>query len=287
VREKNQFAGPIPVSVSAFADALSVFTDGYANKFLGVPTIYEAMRLRDPHISIWVSISQFYRGADQLLMTRTSVIASALQAFLEGNTEKNLPRAVWADLDKEDIEVVLERLGKEPFPDVLTIYLVGTDDWAHISPEGPDVARKNYMREIVDPAIGALHKRLREKNALDNLYVVVTSDHGHTEVMKDDAPALSTKDGNDPPAVLEKAGYRVRPFEAEVNDSNPFRSVLAYQGAIAYVYLADRSTCAAQSTVCDWTRPPRYEADVLPAAEAFHRNNLDGTLAPGCEERWI
>jgi hypothetical protein len=109
----------------------------------------------------------------------------------------------------------------------------------------------------------------------------VTSDHGHTEVMKDDAHALSTKDGNDPPAVLEKAGYRVRPFEAEVNDSNPFQSVLAYQGAIAYVYLADRSTCAGQSTVCDWTRPPRYEADVLPAAEAFHRNNLDCTLAPG------
>jgi hypothetical protein len=163
VREKNQFAAPIPVSVSAFADALSVFTEGYANKFWGVPTIYDAMRLRDPHISIWVSMSQFYRGADQLLMTRTSVIASALQAFLEGHTEKNLSRAVWADLDKEDIEVVLERLGKEPFPDVLTIYLVGTDDWAHISPEGPDVARKNYMREIVDPAIGALHKRLREK----------------------------------------------------------------------------------------------------------------------------
>ncbi len=137
------------------------------------------------------------------------------------------------------------------------------------------------MKEIVDPALGALHRRLREKNALDDRYVVVTSDHGHTEVMKDDAHALSTKDADDPPAVLEKAGYRLRPFEGEVSDSSPFQTVLAYQGAIAYVYLADRSTCANPSQACDWTRPPRYEADVVPAADAFYRNNLDGSLAPG------
>jgi hypothetical protein len=281
VREKRQFAAPIPVSVSAFSDALSVFTDGYANKLLGAPTIYETMRKAEPDIRIWVSMSQFYRGADQLLMTRTSVISMALQAFLEGHTAKDFPRGVWADLDKEDVEVVVERLGKEPVPDVLTIYLVGTDDWAHISPQGPDVARRKYMKEVVDPAIGVLHGRLRERSALDDRYVVVTSDHGHTEVMKDDAHALSTKDGSDPPAVLEKAGYRVRPFEGEVSDSNPFQSVLAYQGAIAYVYLADRSTCPGGTQACDWTRPPRYEEDVLPAAQAFYGNNLDGALAPG------
>jgi arylsulfatase A-like enzyme len=209
------------------------------------------------------------------------VMAAALQAFLAGHTEKNLPRSVWADLDDEDVEVVVDRLGKEPRPDVLTIYLVGTDDWAHIAPEGPDAARTGYMREVVDPAIGKLRKRLRERGALGNLYVVVVSDHGHTEVLKDDAHALSTKDGDDPPAVLEKAGYRVRPFEAEVKETTPFQSVLAYQGAVAYVYLADRSTCADPSAVCDWTRPPRYAEDVIPAAEAFYRNNLDGSLAPG------
>jgi hypothetical protein len=281
VRETKQFAAPIPVSVSAFADAMSVFTDGYANKLLDVPTVYEAMRERDPHVRIWVSMSQFYRGADVLLMTRTGVIAAALEAFLAGHTEKNLPRDVWQHLDEEDVQVVVERLGKEPLPDVLTIYLVGTDDWAHISTEGPDVARRRYMREVVDPAIGSLHARLREKSATDDLYVVVTSDHGHTEVMKDEAHALSTKNADDPPAVLEKAGFRVRPFEAEVSDSSPFQSVLAYQGAIAYVYLADRSTCPGASQACDWKQPPRYEQDVLPVADAFFRNNVDGALAPG------
>jgi Type I phosphodiesterase / nucleotide pyrophosphatase len=283
VRETREFAAPIPVSVHASAQALSVFTEGYADKFLSAPTIYEVMRARDPYIDIWVSMSQFYRGADQFLMTRRSVIGAALEAFLAGHTEKNLPRAVWADLDKEDVQVVVDRLGRDPLPDVLTVYVFGTDDWAHISPEGPDPARRSYMKQVIDPALGSLRRRLIERAALDDRYVVVVSDHGHTQVMKDDAHALSNKD-DDPPSLLARAGYRVRPLEGEVKDSDPFQSVLAYQGAVAYVYLADRASCADGSSPCDWTRPPRYDEDVLPAAEAFYRNNLDGSIAPGMRQ---
>jgi hypothetical protein len=107
----------------------------------------------------------------------------------------------------------------------------------------------------------------------------VISDHGHTEVVEDDRHALATDDEEDPPAVLERAGFRVRPFAREVDEDDDFQSVLAYQGAIAYVYLADRSTCAKPEQVCDWRRPPRFERDVLAAADAFFRANRDGTFA--------
>jgi hypothetical protein len=80
--------------------------------------------------------------------------------------------------------------------------------------------------------------------------------------------------------VLRKAGFRVRPFELEVDDDDAFQSVLAYGGAVAYVYLADRSTCPAETTPCDWKRPPRYEQDVLVAAEAFYQANAKGEYAP-------
>lgn len=279
VREKKQFAAPIPVSVSASAEALSVFTDGYANGFLGAPTIYERMRKADPKIKIWVSMSQFYRGADRLLMTRRTVLATALEAFLTGHTEKDLPRRLWADLDTEDVDVVVDNLAKGLPPDVLTLYLFGTDDWAHIDPDGPDRSRRKYLREVIEPALAKLQRRLEQRHALANRYVVVVSDHGHTQVVKDAVHALSTGD-SDPPAVLKKAGFRVRPFKADVDGSEPFQSVLAYQGAVAYVYLADRSLCAGEKSVCDFSRPPRYEADVLAAAEAFYRNNLDGSLVP-------
>jgi hypothetical protein len=281
VRESNQFAAPIPVSVSATKQALSVFTEGYANGLLRAPTIYETMRASDPNVEIWVSMSQFYAGADQLLMTRRGVIVAALTAFLAGHSEKNLPRNVWKDLDEENIEVVVEHLKKGRIPDVLTLYFAGVDNWAHISADGPDSARRSYMHEVIDAELGKLHRRLIERGAIAGRYVVVVSDHGHTQVIKDEAHALSTKPADDPPAVLRNAGYRVRPFEADVKASDAFQSVLAYQGAIAYVYLADRSACVAESEPCFWTAPPRYAEDVLPAADAFYRNNLDGALAPG------
>ena len=57
--------------------------------------------------------------------------------------------------------------------------------------------------------------------------------------------------------------------------------MLAYQGFMAYVYLADRSTCAAEHQPCDWPRPPRFKEDVLPALEAFYKANRSGEIVPG------
>ena len=49
---------------------------------------------------------------------------------------------------------------------------------------------------------------------------------------------------------------------------------------MAYLYVADRSTCPNAKDVCDWNQPPRFEQDVVPMAEAFFQNNLDGSLVP-------
>jgi len=56
--------------------------------------------------------------------------------------------------------------------------------------------------------------------------------------------------------------------------------VLCEGGATAFVYLADRSTCAQPNTTCDWKKPPRYQEDVLPLAEAFFQANVDGGKTP-------
>jgi len=99
-------------------------------------------------------------------------------------------------------------------------------------------------------------------------------------VRHDDVHALSMKGEHEPPALLAKTGFRVRPFQMEVPPEADFQAVVAYQGALAYVYLADRSTCAVAGTACDWARPPRYAADVMAAADAFWRNDRDGSLVP-------
>ena len=191
-------------------------------------------------------------------------------------------RGAYAALDNSAVDSVVDRLAHGGSPDVLTVYLYGTDLYAHVASEGPDRARRGYLRDVVDPALGKLVARLRASGRLDREWVVVTSDHGHTEVMSDHAHALG--DGDAPRDVVRAAGFRVRPFKRRVAADDPFSAVLAYGGATAYVYLADRSQCPGEHDACAWQNPPRYREDVLPVAEAFRRANASGPQLRGALE---
>jgi predicted AlkP superfamily pyrophosphatase or phosphodiesterase len=287
IREERRLGAPAPVSFTDSKPTIEIYTDGYLNELVKVPTVYEKMRAREPNILIWVAIHQLYTGADRLLFATSTVMAHALEeglvkvaktATLQGEKPD---RRKFAMLDNDVIAKVEHALDDddEPVPDVLTVYLSGTDLYAHVAEEGPDEARRAYLKDIADPAIGALSAKLRERDALADRWIVLTSDHGHTPVRHDEKHALWTEDEDSPPALMTKAGYHLRPFKEKVDPNSGFDAVLCEGGAAAYVYLADRSTCSAKG-VCDWKKPPRYEADVLPLAEAFYENNQDGELAP-------
>jgi hypothetical protein len=284
IREERRFAAPAPVTFNDMDPVLSIYTDQYLNKLVLVPGVYERLRQEEPDILVWVSMHHYYAGADRLLVARPTVIAQAFQAYVEETLTKlasqKESRVAYQKLDEEVVDVVVGALDKGAVPDVLTVYLAGTDLYAHVAEEGPDAARRTYLHEVVDPQIAKLADKLRARGALDGRYVVITADHGHTQVVHDDAHALSTKDNGTPPALLRKVGFRVRPFKLHVAPEDDFQSVLAYQGATAYVYLADRSGCANEKQACDWKLPPRYEEDVLVAADAFYRNNQDGSIVP-------
>ncbi len=287
IREELRLAVPAPVSFNDSKPTIQIYTDEYLNKLVKVPTVYERMRSREPDILIWVAIHQLYSGADRMLFATSTVMADALEeglvkiaktATLHGDSPS---RSAFEMLDKDVVTKVEHALdGDGPVPDVLTVYLSGTDLYAHIAEEGPDAARRAYLKEVADPAIGVLADKLRARNALADRWVVLTSDHGHTPVRHDDKHALWTQGDDSPPGMMRKAGYRVRPFQEKVDKAQSFDAVLAEGGATAFVYVADRSTCPNAKDLCDWKKAPRYEDDVLPLAEAFYRANLDGSLAP-------
>ncbi len=289
IREKLRFAAPVPVTFKDSAPTLAMVTsDEYANRLLDAPTVYQRMRERDPDVSIWVAMHQIYAGADVFLIADRTAFVRAFEESLKdaatkvaGNEKRS--RAVYETLDQEVITVVLDEIGDQGdrVPDVLTVYLSGADLYGHIAVEGPDDARRTYLKEVLDPQLGKLDEGLRKHHALDRRWVVVTADHGHTEVVEDERHALSTTQKDDPPQVLVEAGFRVRPFQLEVPRDADFQAVLAYQGAMAFVYVADRSTCTEEGKPCNWERPPRYREDVLIAAEAFHSASEDGLLVPG------
>jgi predicted AlkP superfamily pyrophosphatase or phosphodiesterase len=292
IREQRRLAAPAPVSFIDSKPTIEIYTDGYLNSLIKVPTVYERMREREPNISIWVALHQLYSGADRLLFATSTVMAHALEEGLVKVTktvaktatlqETPPDRSMFEMLDEDVVKKVESALDDddEPVPDVLTVYLTGTDLYAHVAEEGPERAQRAYLREVADPALGRLAEALRARDALRDRWIVVTSDHGHTPVRNDYEHALWTDGDDSPPGLLVKAGYRVRPFKMKVNEDVKFDAVLCEGGATAYIYLADRSICSASKRGCDWRNPPRYEDDVLPLAEALYRNNLDGSLAP-------
>jgi arylsulfatase A-like enzyme len=285
VREERAFEAPSPTTFHDPASVLSVYTDSSLTILRRSPTVYERMRERDPDVLVWAAMHPVHAGADRLLVTTRTALLDAFEAFAEEQVDKHLKdeesAAAYETLDKNVVRATIDELESDtPMPDVLTLYLSGADLYAHVADQGPEKAQHDYMRKVLDPLIGRLTRALKERGGLENRYVLVTADHGHTEVLRDDAHALAMKGDDDPPALLRKAGFRLRPFKVKVDRDDDFQAVLAYQGAVAYVYLADRSTCEPKGKPCDWTRPPRLREDVLALADAFHRNNLDGSLVP-------
>lgn len=281
IREERRFAAPAPASFNDDEAVLSNYTEQYLNQLTLAPSVYERIREKDPGVLEWVAMQHFYRGADRLLLTKRTIVAGAFAAFVEGAFTGETARLSYEKLDKAAMDVVVGALDADVLPDVLTVYLSGTDLYAHVADEGPDRARRTYLREVIDPELGRLVEKLASRGALDDLYVVVTSDHGHTEVVHDEAHLLAAEGERSVGALLERAGFRVRPAKLAVAGGDDFNAVLAYQGAMAYVYLADRSGCEPVDAVCDWASPPRFEEDVLVAAEALRENDARGHLVPG------
>ncbi len=280
-REERAMVAPAPVSFDDIAPTLAVYTEDALGARLDVPTVYEQMRAHDPGARIWVAMSQVYRGADKLLLAKRSVLSGAFAAVVRETVDERTARGIYAELDEEVLDAVVEELDEEKeIPDVLTVYVAGIDLFAHHADQGPDVARRAYLREVLAPKLARLRRVLEERGFLRDAFVVVVSDHGHTEVVRDARHALGTSREGEPPEVLERAGFRVRPFTWKVPEDADFQAVLAYNGAMASVHLADRSTCAEAGRACDWSRPPRLEEDVLPVARAFVDASRGGAGVP-------
>jgi hypothetical protein len=284
-RETMSFECPAPVTFEDAGPTFEIYTDDYLNKLIDGPTVYEKMKALNGDSLIWVAMHSIFRGADRLLMARRTIVGKAFEAFVVTQIKKvsegKTARDVFAGLDEEVIDVVVDKLEdeKQVIPDVITLYLSGTDLYAHVAAEGPDAARRAYLKEVIDPELADLLAVMKKRDMLARRWVVISADHGHTEV--EEKNNIGT-DG--PKQVLEKTGFVVRPFERKVDNDDTFSSVLAFGGAMAYVYLADRTTCDKEGE-CSWVSPPRYQEDVLAVAEAFRQANETGTLAPDLKGR--
>jgi hypothetical protein len=277
-RETMRFLAPGPVSIEEHDHSLKMYTEGLVANAVMVPTLFEQVDLR-----AHVSMQMVHRGADLLTVPAASDVAALFGRVAAGVADgEPASRELFSTMDDRSVEGMVEGAERHGLPDLQVVYFGGIDLYTHQA-EGAHEQKKLYFRDVVDPAVARVLDVYERAGVLDDTFVVFVSDHGHTPVLDDERHALGTSRESDPPAVLERLGYRVRPFELEP-ESDDFQAVLAYQGAIAYLYLADRSTCPGEGDRCSWTLPPRLEEDVLPVARALDRANRYGELVPELRE---
>jgi Type I phosphodiesterase / nucleotide pyrophosphatase len=276
-REQMQFYAPIPVSVPQTGDVLKMVGADLIGKQLTAPTLYE-----QAGVSSGVSLNMVYRGADTFTTVAPTTFVALVADYLAGATGGvTSRREVYSAFDQDSINKLISAFDKQGIPRLQTVYFPGIDLYTHVAPGDPLRQEVEYLEQITDPLVGKVIAEYKSRGLLSNTYVLIIADHGHTPVLNDSAHALAMDPNTGPDAVLKSVGFRPRPFVLDPSSvQQDYQAVLAYEDSIAYVYLADRSTCPNVFNKCDWTRPPRFDEDVMPVARAFYEANRTGKGAP-------
>ena len=280
VREEMKFYAPVPVSVEEMDDNHAMITDNLVGRQLKVPTLFQQAGVRSA-----VSMNMVYRGADYFTIIDPTDMVSLFTEFVTGKGQHSSgKRDIYQKMDEDSVPKLLDSMEAHGVPNIQVVYFPGIDLYTHLAPDALPMEVK-YLETVTDPLVAKVLDAYRTRGILDQTSVLVIADHGHTPVLKDPHHALGADSSAGPAAVVQAAGFRPRKLVLNPGkDEQDYQSVFAYQGAIAYVYLADRSTCPDPGMTCDWKRPPRYKEDVLPVARAFYNSNKNGQPVPAMKD---
>src|SRR6267142_993060 len=277
VREEMRFYAPAPVSVDETDDTYAAVTDDLVGKALMTPTLFKQAGVKSA-----VSLNYVYRRADYYTTVDPASMVSIMGEFVKGavgadDDKKN----IYVKLDQDSVPKMLDSIEDHGMPKLQVCYFPGIDLYTHVAASEPLKTEVSYIERITDPLVGQVLDAYKSYGVLDQTYIVIIADHGHTPVLRDPEHALGSEPDSGPAAVVKKVGFRPRKFALKPGpDEQDFQSVFAYQGAISYVYLANRSTCPNPGQTCNWKKPPRFEQDVMPVVRAMYKENLTGKFTP-------
>jgi hypothetical protein len=271
-RETATFYAPVPVSMTDVTDNTKLVTDDLVGKELKVPTLYELLGVRS-----YVSMLSVQRGATYFTTVGPNSLSDLFAHLVKGTIKGGEPeRSLSGTLDRASVEKLNQAIEEHGIPDLQVVYFPGIDIFTHAA-EDPLNSQVRYLEHVTDGAVGQVLDEYRRHNALDSTYVIFISDHAHIPTMNDEKHRLRPDDDSSPFKAVAKAGFRVRKASLVLGDTDKdFQAVLAYQGSMAYIYLADRTTCPKDDDKCDWKKPPRFEEDVIPVLKALYRSNQHG-----------
>lgn len=269
IRQTQTLYAPVPVSIKDPDDTLRMLSAGLLGKVIESPTLFEVLGLRS-----YVSLNGVYRGADVFTGLNRTAWADLLATLAKGFvTGAQVHREIFAKIDDDSVAALIDNLKARGLPDLQVVYFPGIDLFTHRSPN-PLSAQVDYLISVTDHDVGRVLYYYDSVGALGQTYVLFISDHGHVPVLPDNRHALGSNQNNALPTLLSQAGFRVRKFTLDLApEDQDYQAVLAYQGVMAYIYLADRSRCEKKGQRCDWRRPPRLEEDVMPLIRTLYAAN--------------
>jgi hypothetical protein len=265
------------VSVSEMDDNKAMIMDGLVGKALKSPTLFQQAGVKSA-----VSLNAVYRGADYFTVIDPVSMVTLYTEFITKGGGENAPGKadIYQKMDEDSVPKLLDSIEQHGVPKIQVVYFPGIDLSTHVAAD-PLPSEVNYLETVTDPLVAKVLEAYNDYGVSDQTYVMIIADHGHTPVLRDSQHALGADPDQGPAAVVKAAGFRPRKFVLNPGPSEQdYQAAFAYQGAIGYVYLADRSTCPNPGTTCDWKRPPRYRQDVLPVARAFYESNKTGSPVP-------
>jgi predicted AlkP superfamily pyrophosphatase or phosphodiesterase len=276
-RETATFFAPVPVSMTDVADNTKLVTDDLIGNELKVPTLYERLRVRS-----YVSMLSVHRGATFYTTVGPDSLSDLFRHLVRGALMGREPeRSLSATLDRASVEELNKAIDEHGIPDLQVVYFPGIDIFTHAA-EDPLNSQMRYLAHVTDGAIGQVLDEYNRHNALDNTYVIFISDHSHIPTMNDEEHRLGPDDDSSPFKAVAQAGFRVRKASLILGDfDQDFQAVLAYQGSMANIYLADRTTCPDDDDNCDWKKPPRFQEDVMPVLKSLYQSNRRGRPIAG------
>ncbi len=271
-RTTATFYAPVPVSMTDVADNTKLVTDDLIGGELKVPTLYERLQVRS-----YVSMLSVHRGATLYTTVGPDSLSDLFRHLVRGTLRGREPeRSLSGTLDRSSVEELDKAIEEHGIPDLQVVYFPGIDIFTHAA-EDPLNSQVRYLAHVTDGAVGHVLDEYRRHNALDNTYVIFISDHAHIPTLNDEEHRLGPDDDSSPFKAVAKAGFRVRKASLVVGGADKdFQAVLAYQGSMANIYLADRTTCPKDDDKCDWNKPPRFEQDLMPVLKSLYRSNQHG-----------
>lgn len=249
-------------------DAVRVFTDGLASRFLSleVPTLYETAAQYGWNSAVFYHM--IARGAN--VWYPPGVVEIARFTKGKGRIGLEAGRYDAGMLDRLSAHLDADQ---SPRPRLLTAYFMGLDHHSHL--HGP-AAQPDYLRTVIDPQVGRLLSVLEHHHIRAETLFVLISDHGQVPAIPDDRHSirLGFPFDRELSRFFEALGLDVHDFPGEDPACD---AVVGMNGGLAHVYLQHRAG--------RWADPPRYAEDVLPVAEAFREMNRSGRYVPelaGC-----